>query len=470
MNNSMDSGTITALPAGKESAGDLFQGNSFVSNRPPKEKRTFTSEEVERTINQVKQAITDKEISWMFENCYPNTLDTTVDYELIDGKPDTFVITGDIDAMWLRDSTAQVWPYMPLITKDEKLRKLILGLINRQTKCILTDPYANAFYKDLTKEPEWKSDKPSPVAGVHERKWEIDSLCYPVRLSYRYFKLTNDRSQFDASWDKAMRLAVKTLRTEQRKDGTSPYYFIRKTTSMIDSPVFGNGRPVKYTGLICSMFRPSDDATLFPYLIPSNIFAMLSLRQLAEIYSTVLKDPKFAEECISFANEVEKAIKEFGISTHLGFGEIYAYEADGFGNKVFMDDANVPSLMSLAYLGAHKPDDMIYINTRKFLMSDSNPWYLRGKSAEGQASPHTGKEKIWPMGIILRAMTSTDPLEITQSLKMLKQTHAGTGFMHEAFNKDNPADFNRKWFAWANTLFGELIIKIYQEHPEILKA
>lgn len=469
-NNSMVLGALTVLPAGKVFAGDFFQGNSFVSNRPPKEKRTFSSEEVERTISQVKAAINDKEIAWMFENCYPNTLDTTVDYELIDGKPDTFVITGDIDAMWLRDSTAQVWPYMPLITKEEKLRNLILGLINRQAKCILTDPYANAFYKDLTKESEWKSDKPSPAAGVHERKWEIDSLCYPVRLSYRYYKLTNDKSQFDTTWDKAMRLLVKTLRTEQRKDGTSPYYFIRRTTAMIDAPVFGNGRPVKYTGLICSMFRPSDDATLFPYLIPSNIFAMLSLRQLAEIYSTVLNEPKFAAECTSFADEVEKAIKEFGISTHLGFGEIYAYEADGFGNKVFMDDANVPSLMSLAYLGAHKPDDRIYINTRRFLLSDSNPWYLRGKSAEGQASPHTGKEKIWPMGIILRAMTSTDTKEISHCLKMLKETHAGTGFMHEAFSKDNPSDFNRKWFAWANTLFGELIIKIYNEHPEVLKA
>ena len=133
-----------------------------------------------------------------------------------------------------------------------------------------------------------------------------------------------------------------------------------------------------------------------------------------------------------------------------------------------MDDANVPSLMSLAYLGAHKNTDQIYLQTRKFLLSDSNPYYLKGKAAEGQASPHTGKEKIWPMGIILRAMTSSDPEEITHCLKMLKETHAGTGFMHEAFHKDNPKDFNRKWFAWANTLFGELIIKVQKEHPEIL--
>lgn len=469
-NNSIVLGGLTMMPMSKGLSSFMFQGKEFISNRPPKDKRTFVSETVEKSIIDIKSTIADKEIAWMFENCYPNTLDTTIDYELINGKPDTFIITGDIDAMWLRDSTAQVWPYTPLIVKDEKIKNLVLGLVNRQVKCVLTDPYANAFYKDLTKESEWKSDRPSPAAGVHERKFEVDSLCYVVRLSDRYYKLTNDKSVFDSNWDKAMRLIVKTLRTEQRKDGTSPYYFIRKTNAMIDAPVFGNGRPVKPTGLICSMFRPSDDATLFPYLIPSNIFAVLSLRQLSEIYSKVLNEPKFAAECASFATEVDEAIKKFGTAEHLGFGKIYAYEADGFGNQLFMDDANVPSLMSLVYLGAHKPDDSIYINTRRFVLSDSNPYYLKGSAAEGQASPHTGKERIWPMGIILRAMTSQDPKEITHCLKMLKETHASSGFMHEAFNKDNPADFSRKWFAWANTLFGELIIKVHNEHGEILSS
>ena len=456
-------------PAGFSFPKLIPQGRDFVSNRPPAEKRTFLSNEVEKIIQEVKSKIVDKELAWMFENCYPNTLDTTVDYELINGKPDTFIITGDIDAMWLRDSTAQVWPYMPLIVREEKLKNLISGLINRQVKCVLTDPYANAFYKDLSKESEWKSDKPSPGPGVHERKWEIDSLCYVVRLSWHYFKLTGDTTCFDDQWNKAMKLIVGTLRTEQRKDGTSPYFFIRRTTAMIDAPVFGGtGRPIRPTGLICSMFRPSDDATMYPYLVPSNIFAMLSLRQLADIYSNVLKEPSFAEECTAFADEVDMAIKKYAVAKHPESGKIYSYEVDGFGNRVFMDDANVPSLMSLAYLGAHKTDDPIYRNTRRFLLSDFNPYYLRGTAAEGQASPHTGKDKIWPMGIILRAMTSQSSKEITHCLSMLKKTHAGTGFMHEAFHKDNPADFNRKWFAWANTLFGELIIKIYHEQPEIL--
>ncbi len=445
--------------------------HSFVSQRPPIGQRTFISPSVEATIQNTRKLIGDEEIAWMFENCYPNTLDTTVDFEVIDGKPDTFIITGDIDAMWLRDSTAQIWPYMPYINQDEKLGKLIQGLVNRQVKCVLRDPYANAFYKDLNRESHWQSDMPTPIPGVHERKWEVDSLCYVIRLSDKYYQLSGDASIFDEKWNEAMRLIVRTFKTEQRKDGTSPYRFARRTTSMIDAPIFnGTGRPVKPTGLICSMFRPSDDAAMYPYLIPSNIFAVISLRQLADIYTTVLNDPDFARECSDLADEIDAAIKKYAISEHLDFGEIYAYEVDGFGNKVFMDDANVPSLMSLAYLGAHQPTDKLYQNTRRFLLSDANPYYLRGKAAEGQASPHTGKEKIWPMGIILRAMTSLDKEEIRYCLQMLKSTHAGTGFMHEAFHKDNPEDFNRSWFAWANTLFGELIVNTAQKYPDILRG
>lgn len=449
--------------------GVPFGENDFTSNRPPLAQRTFTSQSVEDHLNATKSMIRDPELAWMFENCYPNTLDTTVDYEIIDGKPDTFIITGDIDAMWLRDSTAQVWPYMPLITEDDHLKMMIKGLVNRQVKCVLKDPYANAFYKDLTKKSDWQSDTPTPIPGVHERKWEIDSLCYPIRLAYHYYKLTGDREIFDENWNTAMRTIVDTFITEQRKDGTSPYYFIRRTTSMMDAPVFGGtGRPIKPNGFICSMFRPSDDATNLPFLIPSNIFALISLRQLAEIYQDVLMDSAFAEKCTALADEVEQAIMSDGIADHPVFGKIYAYETDGFGNHLFMDDANVPSLMSLAYLGAHIPEDEIYQNTRKFLLSDDNPYFLHGKAATGQASPHTGKDMIWPMGIILRAMTSTNDGEILLCLRMLKNTHAGTGFMHEAFNKDDASKYTRSWFAWANTLFGELIIKVGNERPHLL--
>ena len=447
-----------------------WAAEEFVCRRSPLEKRTFVSEAVEETIRQVKASVRDPKLAWMFENCYPNTLDTTVDFEIVNGKPDTFIITGDIDAMWLRDSTCQVWPYMPLISKDSKLRQLIQGLIARQAQCVLLDPYANAFYKDKNRPSEWQSDRPAPAPGVHERKWEVDSLCYVIRLAYGYYRQTGDLSCFDADWDRAMRLIAATFRTEQRKDGTSHYRFSRTTSRMTDAPVFeGTGQPARPVGMICSMFRPSDDATILPYLIPSNLFAVQSLRQLAEIYRQGLHDAAFAEECLRLAEEVEKAVKEWGTARHLHFGKIYAYEADGFGNRLFLDDSNVPSLLSLAYLGVHRPQDAMYRRTRDFVLSRYNPWYLEGRAAQGLGSPHTGKNHLWPMGIILRGLTSRDAKEIRFCLHLLKTTDAGTGFMHESFHKDNPNDFSRHWFAWANTLFGEFVVKVYEEHPEILK-
>ena len=443
----------------------------YITNRPNINDRTYISSAVEEAIKFIKSEISDPQLSWIFENCYPNTLDTTVDYEVIDGKPDTFIITGDIDAMWLRDSTAQVWPYLPLVKKDKKIKNLIKGLINRQAKCVIRDPYANSFYKDLTKVSAHNKDIPTPIAGVHEQKWEVDSLCYVIRLSYNYYKLTNDKSIFDDTWIKSSKLIYETFLTEQRKDGKSPYKFIRNGTAMVDAPLFsGTGRPFKPNGLICSMFRPSDDATMYPFLIPSNIFASISMNQLSQIYEEQKIDDKFSEKCLLMSEEIDNAIKKYAIKEHLDFGKIYSYEIDGFGNNLYMDDANVPSLMSLAYLDSKFKDDKIYLNTRKFLLSENNPYFLKGKAAEGQASPHTGKDKIWPMGIILRAMTSKDDDEIKKCLKMLVNTHAGTGFMHEAFDKDNPNNYFRSWFAWANTLFGELIIKIQDERPHLLKA
>ena len=452
----------------KTFSSDNKRFDTYISNRPPINERTYTSKAVEDQINFIKSKIKDPQLSWIFENCYPNTIDTTVDYEVINGKPDTFIITGDIDAMWLRDSTAQVWPYLPLIKKDEKIKNLIKGLINRQAKCVIRDPYANSFYKDLSKISAHNKDIPTPISGVHEQKWEVDSLCYVIRLSYNYYKLTGDDSIFDKIWMKSSKLIFETFLTEQRKNGKSPYRFIRNGTAMVDAPVFsGTGRPFKPNGMICSMFRPSDDATMYPFLIPSNIFASISMKQLSEIFRNY--DLIFSEKCLSMSKEIDIAIKKYAISEHLSFGKIYSYEIDGFGNNLFMDDANVPSLMSLAYLDPSFTKDEIYQNTRRFLLSENNPYFLKGRAAEGQASPHTGKNKIWPMGIILRAMTSNNNNEIIKCLKMLVNTHSGTGFMHEAFDKDDPSNYFRSWFAWANTLFGELIIKISNERPNILK-
>lgn len=440
---------------------------TFVSKRPPVEKRKFVSTAVEQTITDVKSRIKDEEIAWLFENCYPNTLDTTVEIGNRYGKPDSFVITGDIDALWLRDSTAQVTPYLPLARQDQKLRTMIRGLIHRQAYCILLDPYANAFLKD----PNGKGwdDEPKNKPGVHERKWEVDSLCYPIRLAYQYYKITGDASPFDAEWQRAMRLVVKTFRTEQLKDGPSEYRFIRRTTNMTDAPPFrGEGNPVRPCGLIRSAFRPSDDSTIFPFLVPSNMFAVVELRHLAKLFSDVLKQPEFAADCRSLADEVERAIMTHAVVEYERFGKVFAYEVDGFGNKLFMDDANAPNLVSIPYIGFVPADYPIYKNSRAFALSDSNPYFAKGKAAEGVGSPHTGKRSVWHIGIIMRALTSSDDTEIGKCLVIIKRTHAGTGFMHESFDPDDPAKFSRSWFAWANTLFGELIVKLAVERPALL--
>ncbi|MGZ3833197.1 MAG: glycoside hydrolase family 125 protein, partial [Mucilaginibacter sp.] len=328
---------------------------------------------------------------------------------------------------------------------------------------------ANAFNEKATGS-EWDSDNTDMKPELHERKWEIDSLCYPVRLAYHYWKTAGDSSFFDKQWQKAGKLILDTFKTQQRKKGHGPYHFQRKTEVASDTaPNSGYGNPIKPVGLICSIFRPSDDSTIYPFLVPSNFFAVVSLRQMAEMFETLAHDHITGTACRTLATEVEAALHKYAVGHHPVYGKVLAYEVDGFGNQLFMDDANVPSLLALPYLGALTANDPLYQSTRKMVLSSSNPYFFKGRAAEGIGGPHVGLGYIWPMSIIIRALTSVNPAEIATCLKWLKNTHAGTGFMHESFNKDNPADFTRKWFAWANTLFGELVIKTHQYHPELLK-
>jgi len=439
------------------------------SNRPSRRMRKFTSRAVEDTIKEIDSFLDGNELAWLFGNSFPNTLDTTVNFRTIDGRPDTFVITGDINAMWLRDSTAQVWPYISLTGRDAQLKELIAGVINRQMKCIHIDPYANAF-NDGPGNSEWMSDLTEMKPELHERKWEIDSLCYPVRLSHGYWKSTGDTSVFDESWTGAMKLIIKTFRQQQRKEDQGPYRFQRVTGWQTDTVAGGGyGNPINPVGLIVSIFRPSDDATIWPFLIPSNYFAVKSLRQMAEIATAVTGDEALAADANALAAEVEEALEKYARAVHPEHGEIIPYETDGYHNCHFMDDANVPSLLSMPYLGTIDRRDPLYLRTRKFVLSKSNPYYFSGTMGHGVGSPHTGLSRIWPIAITMRALTASDDYDIVSSLRMLKSTHAATGFMHESFMKDDPTQFTRKWFAWANTLFGELVLETYRSKPDLLK-
>lgn len=464
-----------ALLTAAVASGDhnIFAGSAgeYESRRPPLGDRKFRSEAVEAAIAKFKKATGNKELAWLFENCFPNTLDTTVDFTPGNGLPDTYVITGDIDAMWLRDSSAQVWPYLSFIKQDFKLRQLIAGVIHRQTKNILKDPYANAFYKDDQKVSEWKTDLTEMKPGIHERKWEVDSLCYPIRLAHGYWKETGDVSPFTKDWIEGIRLTVATFKTQQRKSGRGPYSFQRTTAWATDGvPLGGYGYPVNPVGLICSSFRPSDDATVFSFLVPSNFFAVVSLKQASELLGAIKAESALANECLALAKEVEIALQKYAVVDQPGFGKIYAYEVNGFGSHNLMDDANVPSLLSLPYLGAIGKAGSIYLQTRKLVLSNSNPFFFKGKAGEGIGGPHAGVDMIWPLSIAMRGLTGNDNEEIKKCIKMLVASNAGTGFMHESFHKDDAVKFSRKWFAWANTLFGELVWETFCRKPALLQG
>jgi meiotically up-regulated gene 157 (Mug157) protein len=460
--------TVLAMGSGVSFSSNLF-GDTYVSKRPPLSQRNFTSDSVEALIKEISAYIPNPELAWLFSNCFPNTLDTTVVHTLRNGKPDTFVITGDIHAMWLRDSSAQVWPYLPLAKNDRKLKLLIEGVIRRQTSCVLLDPYANAF-NDGPGESMWTSDDTTMRPELHERKWEIDSLCYPVRLAYGYWKATGDASIFDSSWKSAASLIVKTFREQQRIAGPGPYRFQRRTKRWTDTLEFnGYGMPTRKVGLIHSMFRPSDDACLYPFLIPSNYFATTILGYIQEIALSELGDIELARSAGNLKDEVSEALSLYAFGVVNG-KRILAYEVDGFGNQCFADDSNVPSLLSLPYLDALENTDIDYQATRGFVLSEKNPFYFSGKVADGVGGPHVGMDMVWPMAITMQALTSSDETEIQACIQKLMRTHAGTGFMHEAFHKDDPKNYTRPWFAWANTLFGELIVTQYKNNPSLLRS
>ncbi|MBB5699448.1 glycoside hydrolase family 125 protein [Sphingomonas yantingensis] len=445
------------------------------TKRPAPADRRFVSPAVEREIARVSAKVADPELRWLFANCYPNTLDTTVFMDRVDGRPDAFVITGDIPCLWLRDSAAQVHPYVHLARGDARLRELFRGLIARQSRSILIDPYANAFMRD----PAAKSDLPWALTddtemkpGVAERKWEVDSLCYPIRVAHDYWRATGDEAPFDALWADAARAIVRTFREQQRKDGPGPYRFLRRDRLASETLILnGYGAPTRKVGLIHSMYRPSDDACLFPFLIPSNWFAVSALRKLAVLAGRVRDDAALANDAAALADEVAAALAAHGTLIDPASGErLMAYEVDGFGNGHFMDDANVPSLSGLAYLEAIPATDPLWRRTAAAAWSERNPYFNRGRVAEGIGSPHSGMGTIWPMSIVMHALNSDDDAVIRQCLRWLKDSHGGTGFMHESFDRDDAGKFTRAWFAWANGLFGELIVDLSRRKPHVLAA
>ncbi|HYX33924.1 MAG TPA: glycoside hydrolase family 125 protein [Oligoflexus sp.] len=440
----------------------------YSSRRPSAEVRCYSSPRIEEMIREISAFLPNRELAWLFENCFPNTLDTTLAFHQEHETPDTFIITGDIPAMWLRDSCAQIWSYLPFVHEDPTLDLLFQGAIHRQVQCIRLDPYANAFYSDQRPSP-WQTDRTDMKPGVHERKWELDSLAYFLRLSHGYWQQTGSRQVFGDQWAEALGLCVQVITRQMQADRSAAYRFQRISDIATETlPLSGQGNPTRPCGLVASGFRPSDDACIFPYLIPSNAMTAVCLRNVSQMVQE-WGLMELARDCRSLSDTIDVGIRQWGIGEH-GQGLVFYYEVDGYGGRVFMDDANIPSLLSLPYLGYCPLDDPIYQNTRALLWSEANPYFFRSGSYAGIGGPHIGLGFIWPMSLMMWALTSSSEAEIRQALQVLMATHGGTGFMHESFHQDHPDRFTRSWFGWANSLFGELILHLYRTRPDLLKS
>lgn len=404
-------------------------------------------------IDGVCEKLDSDELKNDFRKCYLNTLETTVRY---DENGNVFIITGDIEAMWLRDSSVQVSHYVRLAGIDIDCKELVKSLLKRQFQYINIDPYANAFNEKADGKGHKDETETKPI--VFERKYEIDSLIYPLWLLNKYYYYTKDKSVFDSLFFETVETIVNTLITEQDYKDKSSYYFRRPGDEKDTLLNNGYGADYKYTGMIRSAFRPSDDRCEYPFLVPANMFAVAVFKELLNNLNAENISIPFGNTVDNLCRQIEEGIEKYAVVEDEEFGEIYAYEVDGSGNRLMMDDANVPSLLSLPYLGWCDKNDKIYLNTRKYVLSKKNPFYYEGEFAKGIGSPHTPDNYIWHISLIIEALTTDDKNEKMRIFNILRNTTAGTGFMHEGFNCGNPDEYTRSWFAWANTLFAIFII------------
>lgn len=391
----------------------------------------------------------------IFDITFTNTLETTLEE---DEQKNIFVLTGDIPAMWQRDSTAQLRPYLVMAQTDPEVAQVILKVVQRQFFNMNLDPYANAF--NLTGNNHGhQTDKTAMGPWIWERKYELDSLCYPVQLAYLLYKNTGLTAQFDETFVAAVKQLLQVIATEQHHEAQSTYRFERTEDRPEDTlENDGLGKPVGYTGMSWSGFRPSDDACVYGYLVPANMFAVVILRYLHEIFTTVLNEPELAQTAEKLADEIHTGIEKYGTTLNQAGEKVYAYEVDGLGHAVIMDDGNIPNLMSAPYLDYLAMDDPTYLATRKTLLSPENPYYYAGKYGQGLGSPHTPANYIWPIGLSIQGLTQPDHAEKLRILELLAHTTAGTNMMHEGFDVENPANFTREWFSWANMMYCELLM------------
>lgn len=395
----------------------------------------------------------------MFGDAMRRTLSAAV-ARYDDGPGGTaFLLTGDIPAMWLRDSAAQMRPYVVLVALDPGLGDLVAAVVRQQSRQIARDPYANAFNDGPTSAGH-QGDDTAMTPWTWERKYEVDSLVFPIQLAHQLWRATGRVDHLDGAFAHAARLVLRTIRTEQDHDARSSYTFERTDCPPSDTLVDGRGTPVAVTGLTWSGFRPSDDACRYHFNVPGNLFAAASLNDLAELAAEPMTDPELASQARDLAVELTSAAARHGVVEVPGHGPVWAYEVDGLGGKLLMDDANMPSLLSLPLTGAVPQDDPLYLSTRAFVLSAANPTFVRGSAAIGMASPHTPDGYVWPIAAAVRGLTTPEVDEKRAVLAMLRDTHAARGRMTESFDANDPNRFTREWFSWADAMFCELVLDV----------
>ncbi|CAG8903557.1 unnamed protein product [Penicillium egyptiacum] len=467
--------------------------------RPAEACRTFSSPAVEKVIDDITSRLVDKDLAQLFRNAFPNTLDTTIRWHTngsassgTNAKRDgaqwtgvqTFIVTGDINAEWLRDSTNQLRNYQKLAAKDKSLYSLILGAINTQSEFVIQSPYCNAFQppalSGIKPEASTQRDTVHPVydeSFVFECKYELDSLAHFLQLGTEFHENTGSTEFLTDRWYKALETLLKTIDAESQPTFNSQgqfvqnqYTFQRETTIGTETlNLAGVGNPLNSeTGLIRSAFRPSDDATILGFFIPPNAMMSVQLQKTAKVIKTAGGPASLVADLQERGTKLAKAVRDHGIVQHPKYGDVYAFEVDGYGSRILMDDANIPSLLSLPYLGFVDKSDTVYKNTREMITNKaSNPYYLVGPHFHGIGGPHIGLENAWPMSLLVQAMTSDDDAEIIGNLNLVCNSSL-LGLVHESINVTNIKDYTRPWFSWANSVFAQTVLKIAAERPHLI--
>ncbi|KAF2690425.1 glycoside hydrolase family 125 protein [Lentithecium fluviatile CBS 122367] len=470
------------------------------AQRPSKYCRTFESPLVEKVIEYMNTKLEDRDLARIFENAFPNTLDTTVRWHVDStvkhkiGKktwdpkawkgPQSFIVTGDINAEWLRDSTNQLQQYQLLAKKDKQIYNLILGAINTQSEYVIGSPYCNAFQppppSGLNPTFQGDGDQVHPAyenSFVFECKYELDSLAAFLSLTNQFHNHTESTEFMNDRWFLALDTLLEVLEAQSKPTFSeetgahqrNEYTFQRQTNAGTETLGLGGvGNPLNGgTGLVRSAFRPSDDATILGFLIPANAMMSVELKRTAALLRKFGKKT-LAATILSWGQTIEKGVWEHGVVQHKKYGKVFAYEVDGYGSSIMMDDANLPSLLALPLLGFVDADDEVYKNTRKMILQrQGNPYYLVGDDFNGIGGPHIGYRHAWPMSVLVQAMTSEDDEEITKCLGAVKNVSLN-GLIHESVNVDRARDYTRSWFAWANSVFAQTILDLAGRKPHLL--